>query len=59
MEWAFLGHTIIYLHQCRCQKFYAGKQKPDVIFLFHLLPRSFYFSQITFQFITHPAYDGP
>lgn len=35
MEWVVLGDPIIYMHQCCSQKFFAGKQRPDALFLFY------------------------
>ncbi len=35
VEWSFLDYSIVYLHQCRCQKFFAREYGTDALFLFY------------------------
>jgi heme exporter protein B len=46
-----LGHPVIYLYQCRCQKFFTGKPRPHALFLFHCQPCGFCIGQIAVQLI--------
>ncbi len=57
MERSFLGNTTIYLHQCRGQKFFAGKQRADALFLFYCQSRRFCIGQIVIQFIADAGHE--
>ena len=45
MEQPVLGHTIICLRECSCQKFFAGKPWQDALFLFHRFAGRIYYRQ--------------
>jgi hypothetical protein len=52
----FLDDSIIRLCKCRGQKFYAGKQRPDALFLYHYKPCSIYYRQINLQYPYYASY---
>ena len=49
LERSILGDPVIYLHQCRGEKFFAGKQRENALFLFHCLPVQFCACKIIVQ----------
>ena len=50
MERPVLDHSIIYQHQCSGQKFFAGKQKQDVVLSNHFKSGKFYSGKAFIQF---------